>query len=341
MNKKPLVSILIVNWNGKDFLEDCFNTLLKISYKRIEIILVDNASTDDSVSHIGKMYPTIRIIENKKNLGFAQGNNIALKKAKGDAILLLNMDTLVEKTFLDNLVSRLYSQKDIGAVQPKILLYPQTKMIDSIGAFLLPTGALYHFGREKNSEKENYNKSMEIFSAKGACILFKKEVLKKTGLFDDDYFAYFEETDLCQRIWLAGYRVIYEPRAIIYHKGGAAANKMASSYITFHAYKNMILTYLKNFSLKYLLRIMPISLFLYECASILYLFKGNIGVSLAIQKSIAWNIVQLKKTLRKRNYVQEKIRSVEDDTFLPRLMRNVSFKYYYYQFFGGMENYSD
>lgn len=339
--RKPLVSILIVNWNGKHFLKDCFRSLSQITYKNTEIVLVDNASVDNSISYIKEYYPKVKVIQNIKNLGFAQGNDIGLKEARGKAILLLNMDTIVEKSFLDNLITLLYSKDGIGAVQPKILLYPQKNRIDSIGSFLLPTGALYHFGREKDHRDPKFNRPMEIFSAKGACILIKKEVLNKTGLFDADYFAYFEETDLCQRIWLSGYKVMYQPSAIVWHKGGAASNKISSSYITFHAYKNMLLTYLKNFSTKYLMRILPVSLFLYEVVTILYFLQGKFGIAVSIQKAIFWNLFHLTETLKKRQNVQHVIRNTKDDNFLPKLMKSVNFIYYYYQFFGGMEKYKD
>jgi GT2 family glycosyltransferase len=124
---------------------------------------------------------------------------------------------------------------------------------------------LYHYGREKNSKDPLFNKPMEIYSAKGACLLFKKEVLKKTGLFDKDYFAYFEETDLCHRIWLTGNSVLYWPRTVVYHKGGGASKQMVKAFILFHAYKNRICTYIKNLSVKNLIHVLP-SIFLFTNA---------------------------------------------------------------------------
>lgn len=341
MSSKPFVSIIIVNWNGRKFLEDCLRSLSRITYKKKEILFVDNASLDDSVEYVKKNFPKIRIIQNNKNLGFAEGHEIAFNKSKGQAILILNTDTIVEKNLLDALIKKLYKNDTIGAVQPKIVIYPQKNLIDSIGSFFLMSGDLYHYGREKDPSLPIYNRPMDIFSAKGACILFKREILTKTGLFDKDYFAYFEETDLCMRIWLAGYKVVYTPETVVYHKGGASAERAVPSYIQFHSYKNRLCTYIKNLSFKYLCKVIPFTIILYQCASIIYILRRRVDISWAIQKAIFWNITHIKQTLQKRKYVQREIRTIKDDNFLPKLTRKVGLSYFYYQFFGGIEHYRD
>jgi GT2 family glycosyltransferase len=337
---KPFVSIIIVNWNGKKFLDSCLGSLSTIAYKNVEIIFVDNASSDRSVEFVKANYPKVVIIHNKKNLGLSGGHDVAFKKAKGDAVLLLNTDTIVGKRFLNELVAVLFSNQEYGGVQPKLII-PKYNVIDSIGSFFLPGGNLYHFGREKNPHLGIYNKTMEIFSTKAACMLIKTTVLKKTGLFDKDFFVYFEDTDLCMRIWLAGYKVIYTPKTIVYHKGGGASKQMPPSYIEFHSYKNRICTYIKNLSPKYLLSVLPVMIFLYEVAASIYICTGKISIAWAIQKGIIWNIIHVKQTLRKRRYIQKYIRVVSDDDFIPKLTRNVRLSYYFYQIFGGMEKYVD
>lgn len=326
----PLVSIIIVNWNGRAYLKDCLGSLSKISYKNIEILFVDNASSDDSVTYVKQNYPKIKIIVNSKNLGFAEGQEGAFKKCKGPAVLLLSMDTIVEKDFLTELVKILYSSRDIGAVQPKLLMYPRTHVIDSIGSFFLMSGMLYHFGREKDPKNPIYNKTMEIFSAKGACILFRKEVIQKTGLFDKEYFAYFEETDLCHRIWLAGYRILYTPSSTVYHKGGGSSKQINYSYILFHSYKNRLCTYLKNLSFFYMVQVIPKTLFLYFCVSIFYLCTGKASLVGSVTKAVFWNLLHLSGTLAKRKYIQTNIRKVDDKTFLPKLTKQVRLSYYWY-----------
>lgn len=339
--KKPLVSVIIVNWNGRAFIQECLNSLSNIDYKNLEIIFVDNASTDESVEFVKKKYPEARLFINKENLGLGGGHEVALKNVKGEAVLLLNSDTIIRTSLISNLVKSLYAEKKIGAVQPKLVIYPDTHLIDSIGAFFLTTGDLYHIGREKNSSLPEYNRRMEIFSTKGACMLIKKEVLDKTGLFDEDFFAYFEDTDLCMRIWLAGYKVLYDPIETVLHRGGATSKKIMHSLILFHSYKNRIFTYLKNFSPKYILKILPITLFLYQVVFFGYLITGKFSSAMALQKALLWNITHLGLIFKKRKHVQENIRRITDDAYIPKLTKKVRPFYYYYQFFGGMEKYTD
>lgn len=338
----PLVSIIIVNWNGRRFLDNCLGSLSKIKYKNSEIFFVDNASTDDSIAFVKENYPNIKVLVNKKNLGYAQGHEGAFKKAKGELILLLSTDTIVDTNLLDELIKAIYSEKNIGIVMPKLLMYPKTNLIDSIGSFFLPSGILYHVGRDKDQSKSQYNKPMEIFSGKGACLLCKKSVLKKTGLFDKNYFAYFEETDLCHRVWLSGNKVLYWPNTSVCHLQGGASKQMVPAFILYHSFKNIICTYIKNLSIKYLIKVLPLILLLYQCAFFGYLFTGKLGVAWAFQKSIMWNIYNLPKTLKKRKFVQNKIRTVPDDYFLPQVSRSVSLRYYYYLFTGeGLAKYYD
>lgn len=330
----PIVSIIIVNWNGRYLLPDSLGSLAKINYKNTEIFFVDNASKDGSVAYVKKHYPKIKIMQNKINLGYAEGHEKAFKKAKGELILLLNPDTIVERNLLTELIKAINSNEKIGAVMPKILMYPQKHLIDSIGAFFLTTGFLYHFGREKDLRDSKYNLPMEVYSGKGACLLFKKSVLQKTGLFDKDYFAYFEETDLCHRVWLSGHSVLYWPYTVVYHKEGSTSKKMIRSFIYFHSFKNRILTYLKNLSVKNLFFVLPQLFVIYQCAFFLYLLRGNFGVAWTVQRSIVWNFINLKQTLKKRWYVQNKIRTISDEDFLPKITKSVRLSYYYYLFRG-------
>jgi len=337
----PLVSVVIVGYNAKHFLPECLGSLTKGTYKNIEILYIDNGSTDGTAGYIKKYYSNILLSKNSKNLGYSPAHKGILEKVKGDAILLLNTDTIVEKNLLEELVKVLYEKKGIGAVQPKILMYPDTGKIDSIGAFFLLTGFLYHVGYEKDSSLAIYNKPMEIFSTKGAIMLIKKEVLDKTGLFDNDYFTAFEDTDLCMRIWLAGYRILYVPSTKAYHIGGGTVMKMIRSFVIFHGEKNRIATYIKNLSPKYLFKVLPRLLIMLQLEFFAYLFvKRRLDVALAVQRAIIWNIVHLKEILKKRYYVQTRIRAVDDDSFIPNLTRKVRLSYYYYLVIG-LSGYKD
>lgn len=346
-----LVSVIIVSFNAKRFLPKCLGSLTKGSYKNIEILFVDNGSTDGTSEYIEKYYPEITLLRNSKNLGFSPAHEGILTHVKGEAVLLLNTDTVVEKNLLSELVKALYEKKDIGAVQPQILMYPETNRIDSIGSFFLFNGLLYHYGYEKNAKLPIYNKPMEIFSTKGAIMLARKEVLEKvsfpafgehdTSIFDKDYFTAFEDTDLCMRIWLSGYKILYVPTARGYHVGGGTNNQVRRSFIIFHGEKNRLATYIKNLSSAYLFKILPRMFFMFQLEFLAYLLiRRRIDIALAIQKAILWNIVHLKDTLKKRSYVQTHIREIADEDFLPKLTKSARLSYYYYLLFG-LKSYKD
>ncbi len=339
----PLVSVIIVNWNGKELLEDCLKSVYKTTYKNKEVIVVDNASKDDSVEYVKKNYPSARIVINKENLGFAEGNDVGFLQAKGDAILFLSNDTLVEKNVIDILIKTLYSSSTIGAVMPKILQYPQKEKIDSVGSFFLNSGFLYHYGHDQKDQKQ-FNKKQEIFSMKGACMLFKKEVIKKVGklgIFDKDYFAYFEETDLCHRVWLSGYKVLCEPSTAIYHKGGRTSKRINYAWIQYNSFKNRIATYIKNFEVQNILTVLPLHLIFCEVTSFGYLAKFKFNESWGIQKAIFWNIIHLNETLAKRKVIQTTMRKIPDSEFLPKLTWHVRLSYYYYLFTGHLDRYKE
>ena len=262
-NKKELVSIIITNWNGKEYLERCLSSVFNQSYKNIEVILVDDASRDGSVNYLKRNFLRAKIIVSEKHLGFAGVNNIGYKQSKGKYILFLNNDTEVTKDFLIKLINVLGSNKNIGGVQSKILFMDNSTRLDSVGAFLTNTGFLYHYGiKKKDSSK--YNKQIDIYTAKGACMLFKREVLKKievdSEIFDSEYYSYFEETDMCHRVWLAGYRIVFVPNSVIYHEMGGTAKKVDSAILQYHSFKNRINSYIKNLGIFALIRILPLHL---------------------------------------------------------------------------------
>lgn len=342
MNK--LVSIIIVNWNGKEHLQKCLPLLFAQSYKKIEVILVDNASTDDSIGYVKQKFPQVKIIINKKNLGFAGGNNAGYRFIRGEYVLFLNNDTKVTSSFLSHLVVAIESEKSIGGVGGKMLLMDNPKFIDSVGSFFTTTGFLYHYGAYKR-DGEKYNSQIELYSARGACMMFKRSVLEEIkvegGIFDDSYFAYFEETDLCHRVWLAGYKIIFVPKSIIYHKLGATSEKLANSFVHYHSYKNRICSYVKNLGISNLVKVLPLHIFLCLAVSILYFVRGNMKVTWAIVRAIAWNCIFLRETIKKRAYIQDHIRKLDDRQFLPALSITASLKYYYYVFFADLKNYAD
>lgn len=327
----PLVSIIIINWNGLRWLENCFGSLYKQEYKPFEIIFVDNASQDGSVPWVRKNYPKTKIIINKKNLGFADANNVGYRVVKGKYVLFLNNDTRVTKAFLTELVSVLEKDSSIGCAQSKILLMDHPDTHDSVGAFLTPTGFLYHYGfGKKNIPK--YDKEIELFTAKGACMMFRKSALDAVAvdgnIFDPDYFAYFEESDLCHRVWLAGYRIVYAYKSVIYHKMGATSSGMNNAFIQYHSFKNRIRTYLKNLQPTSLIPMMFIQWLFTEGFSLYSLLRGKLQLSFAMQRALWWNVIHFGDTLRLRKIVQTRIRTINDSILASKIERKPSLSYY-------------
>jgi len=327
----PFVSIIIINWNGKKWLSDCFRSLHGQNYKRFEVIFVDNASTDDSVAWVNKRYPKTIIVINKKNLGFADANNVAYKLVKGKYVLFLNNDTRVTKTFLSELVRTLEQHADIAGVQSKMLLMDEPNRLDAIGAFFTHTGFLYHYGFHATDDKK-LDKEIDLYTAKGACMLFRKTVLDKVtikgDIFDPSYFAYFEETDMCHRVLLLGFKIRYIPTSIIYHKAGGTSTAMNNAFIQYHSFKNRIQSYLTNLETSTLLILFPIHMILTIGFAFVAFIRLKWKLGLAVMKAIVWNMQNWERTQEKRIYVQQHIRLLSDKMALSSVTRNQGFEYY-------------
>jgi GT2 family glycosyltransferase len=322
MNKPPLVSIIIVNWNGGKIFDDCLKSLNKIDYPNWELIIVDNGSRDGSEKYAQ--------IKNKTNKGFAPANNQAIKKTNGKYILLLNNDTLLERNFLTKLVERMESDHTIGVIQPKIIMMDKRGYLDNAGSFFTKIGFLEHWGFGQKDGRE-FSKEAEIFSAKGACMLIQKNIINEIGLFDNDFFSYFEESDFCWRVWLSGWRVIFYPEAKIYHKVGFTVKRLDVSNINYHYYKNRICSLIKNLDTSNLLLIMPVHLTISIAIGLIFLFKGKFGNFALILRAIFWNMANLPNTLKKRKRVQSK-RKIGDKEMFTKLSRPVNMSKFYKDF---------
>lgn len=235
----PKVSIVILNWNGIRDTIECLNSLKHITYTNHEIILVDNGSTDGSVEQLKKTYPEIEIIENQENLGFAEGNNIAIKRVieRGTKyILMLNNDTIVDPGFLSHLVSVLESDVQIGIVGPTVYHYGKKDQIQSAGGRIVwNKGITYHF-TDKQIILNNTLRNVDYIM--GCALLTRAELFIKNGYLDKDYFAYWEETEWCVRAKKSAYKIVHVPAARVWHKGGSTAKK-SSGFYDYHMTRNM------------------------------------------------------------------------------------------------------
>lgn len=334
------VSIIIVNWNGLSHLKKCLPALNKVNCSNYEVIIVDNNSNDGSLEFIKKYYSNFKLIKNNTNLGYTGGNNAGYKKALGEYILFLNNDTYVSKNFVSEMVKVLESENDIAGVQAKILSMDHPRKLDSIGAFLTNSGFLYHY-RYLQEDLSKFDNEIYLYTAKGACMLFRKSIIEKVGLFDKDFFAYFEETDFCHRIWLAGYKIKYAPKAVIHHKIGGTANNMDNAFIQYHSFKNRINSYLKNLGTLELLKILPVHLILCELAAFSFIIKGRPDLFVSISRAIIWNLTNLPKTLKKRSIIQNTIRKKPDSELMPVIKKSPAIRYYYYLFAKSLVGYKD
>ena len=233
----PKVSIIIVNYNGKELLQKCLDSLLNVRYDNFEIILVDNNSTDGTVEFITKNYPSLIIIKLDSNKGFAEPNNVAAKISKGKYLLFLNNDTVVTPNFISEMVKVMETDKKIAVCQ-SLLLKPDGS-VDSSGDFIDHLGVVYN-------SKTKIDEIREVSSARGASMLVRSDIFEKLDGFDQKFFITFEDVDLCWRSWILGYRVLIIPTSIVYHEGGITIKKIKSE-IAFHGFKNQLAMKITNF----------------------------------------------------------------------------------------------
>lgn len=309
--EKVDVSIVITSLNGRFLLPACLASLQRQTYASVETILVDNGSTDGSGDYVKRNYPWVRVIRAEKNLGFAGGCNLGAASAIGNKLLFLSNDTVVTPDFLDELAGAMNEDPATGVVQSKMFFMHNTMLIDSIGAFFTRTGILFNPLRGQVDTYKEESPS-EIFAAQGACMMIRADLFEEIGGFDDDYVVYFDDTDLCWRSWLAGYKVKVVPQSHIYHKGGGTTSDDASGEVVFHSFKNRLCSLLKNLALKDMVTIIPVHLAICVVGSGLFFSRKKPKSGLAILRAIIWNLVNLRRTSRKR-------RDVGDNSVVPRV----------------------
>jgi GT2 family glycosyltransferase len=316
----PLVSVVILNFNGKKFLNKCLSTVLASEQLNFEVILVDNASKDGSTEIAQANFPqsNLMIIRNGKNLGFAEGNNIGARIARGKYVVFLNNDTEVEKEWLKELVEVMQSDETIGAAQSKLLSFDR-KTIDSKGDFINSYGMGWMRGLGEE-DKLQYDKKTEIFSARGASMIVRKQILHEVGYFDSDFFMLYEDIDLCWRIRLSGYKVSYVPKSIVYHFGsGTSKEDFSREESNYYEIRNRIFTLIKNYDLQNLL-INGIKTLSVEFALFLIVFfSPSRRYNLSRIKAHLWIVLNFGCIWRKRLTFQSLKRKVPDEK-IKRLM---------------------
>lgn len=314
----PQVSVIVVNYNGKIHLERCLRSVLRTDYNNLEIIFVDNGSTDSSVKFVQERFgkdSRMKIIRNQCNLGFSGGNNTGIKKSKGKYVVFLNNDTEVTHRWLKELVSVAESDPSVGACQSKLLVLGSTNVLDSAGDFVTVHGLSSPRGY---LDKDRYTKVEEIFSGRGAALLVRHDILNEIGFFDESYFNGYEDVDLCWRIRLRGYKVMFVPGSVVFHAGRASTRKSGSKEL-FHKHKNFLTTFLKNYSFKNMIKYFPSAVLLRLIMSfspfkdIREIYEPSTGTAL---KSFMWVLLHFGNIWKKRLIVQYHIRKTTDSEIL-------------------------
>ena len=226
------VSIIILNYNGKQYLMDCLSSIRKQTFQDFEIILFDNGSTDYSFeNNIPPDLEVFKLIRSKTNLGFAEGNNWAILHAEGEYVVLLNNDTIVDEHWLEELVKVMDSSENIAVATSKILRLKShggytylTYIIESAG-LIFDDGIFPRLRGSGEHDHGQYDTQCYVWGASGCSMMIRKSVIDKLGLFDSSYFAYCEDVDFCWRVNEAGLKIVYNPNSIVYHYGGGTSKQ--------------------------------------------------------------------------------------------------------------------
>ena len=309
--RKIKTAVIILNWNGKDWLEKLLPTVVQYG-SDVEIIVADNGSTDDSISFLSENFPAIRIVNNKENLGFAGGYNKALNQIHAEYYVLLNSDVEVSGNWIAPIIDLMDSDKNIAACQPKLLDYNNRDKFEYSGAsggFIDRFGYPFCRGRIFDCLEEDcgqYNDAIEVFWATGACIFLKTEAFWEVGGFDEEFFAHQEEIDLCWRLKNKGYKIMVEPSSVIYHVGGGTLDA-GSPFKTHLNFRNNLKMLFKNLPLPSLFVVISIRLLLDAVAAITFLKQKN-GFShfFAIVKAHFAFYFAIQKLISKRQKISQK-----------------------------------
>ncbi len=287
---QPSVAIVILNWNGRIFLEKFLPSVIASVYANKKIIVADNASTDDSVIFLQQQYSQVIIIQNNSNEGFAKGYNTALKQVQADYYVLLNSDVEVTSNWIVPVIELMESDPLIAACQPKLLAYTNKDHFEYAGAsggWIDKFGYPFNRGRvfdvcEKDTGQ--YDDVQQCFWASGAAFFMRASVFHELGGLDEFFFAHQEEIDFCWRLQLAGYKVFVQPASVVYHVGGGTLPK-GNSRKTFLNFRNNLIMLAKNLSFNAAIWKIPFRMILDAASAWRGLFSGDSGYYFAICKA--------------------------------------------------------
>lgn len=316
-----MISIVIPNYNGEKFLEDCLQSIYKQSFKNFNVIIVDNASTDNSIDIIEKYKNIldISLIRNNENLGFAKAVNIGIKHSNKKYVFLLNNDAILESNTLEELYNSIRKDKKIFSIQSKMIQYHNIEKIDDAGDEYSILGWAYQTGNNKSSKL--YTEPREIFSSCAGAAIYRKDILEKIGLFDENFFAYMEDVDIGYRAIIHGYRNVYCPDAVCYHVGSATTGSKYNKFKIRLAARNNIYVPYKNMPLLQLIFNFPFLFIGFLIKWIFFLIKGYGKVYLN-------GVIEGLKNLHKIEKVKYKKENLLNYFKIQLLLIKNTFKYF-------------
>ena len=317
----PEISVIIVNWNGRRFLDDCLGALRRQSFGDFETILVDNGSSDGSADYVRGQFPEVKFVALSENRGFTGGNIAGYEIAGGGLIALLNNDTEADRDWLAAMYEASLQYPDAGSFASRMMYFDHRERIENCGFDLGISGTTVDLGRNE-SHNIAWGAAREVFGACAGAAVYRRSMLEDIGFLDPDFFAVYEDVDLSFRAQLRGYRCIYVPKAIVFHRYRATLGALSGRQV-FYSQRNIELAYFKNMPTDLFLRSGPQRL-LYEVGATLHFVKLGHGYSFLRGKLSA--LKQLPSLIRKRRQVQER-RTIASSKLLERMTPTFSSKW--------------
>ena len=304
MNNTPSVAVVILNWNGSNYLQQFLPSVCASTYPNLQVIVGDNASTDNSVEYIQANYPHIKVISNEKNYGFAGGYNKILTQVESEYFILLNSDVEVHPDWIQPVIELMGADSAIAVAQPKILSYKNKDKFEYAGAaggFLDMFGYPFCRGRifdTVESDNGQYDDVAEIFWASGAALFVKRNKWIEVGGLDDDFFAHMEEIDLCWRLKNQGYKIMYCPGSVVYHLGGGTLNA-ENPFKTYLNFRNNLILIQKNLPFFHASLILFCRFWLDLISLLKFLYDGKTNDAMAVSRAHVAFVKVLFKNARK------------------------------------------
>ena len=299
LRNQPFISIITVNYNGMDFTVELLDSIRLLSYKNVEVFVVDNASKDNPQAFFNDQYPEVKFMRSENNLGFAGGNNLAIKEAKGDFLFFINNDAEMTEGCIEKLLELFQTHPKLGIASPLLCYFNENPkrnpdLIQYAGStHLHPITARNWTIGEKEINKGQYNKPQPTAYAHGAAMMVKREVIDNVGVMFEDFFLYYEELDWCERIRQSGYEIWIEPRAKVYHKESVTVGAM-SPLKTYYLNRNRIYFMRRNFSgLNLLLFSLFLIFFTIPKNLLMFLLRGQFEHAQVFIKAIVWNLTDV------------------------------------------------